>query len=111
MNETQVSMTDLRQNLATLINRAAYGGERIVLISHGEPKAVIIGIEELRRLEQPQVGLDAQHYQYTRTLAAARRLRERSQQWREAHGIPLEDSAETLRMLREAHDDQLSGLR
>jgi prevent-host-death family protein len=52
MSETQMSLTDLRQHLATVINRAAYGGERIVLVSHGEPKAIIVGVEEWRRLEE-----------------------------------------------------------
>lgn len=52
MNEIQVSMSKLRQNLGSLVNRAAYGGERVVLVAHGEAKAAIIGIEDLQRLQQ-----------------------------------------------------------
>ena len=111
MRETQVSMTDLRQNLAGLINRAAYSGERIVLVSHGEPKAVIIGIEELRELERRGTGSKAQGLQYTQALAAAHLLREEAQRWQEAHDIAAEDSVETLRLLREERDGDLAGLR
>jgi prevent-host-death family protein len=110
MGETRVSMTDLRQNLASLINRATYGGERIVLVSHGEPKAVIIGVDELRRLEQ-QDDQETRRRRFAQTLLAADRLREAAQRWQEAHGIEPEDSVETLRRLREEHDDQLTGLR
>jgi prevent-host-death family protein len=111
MSEIQVSMTDLRQKLGDLVNRAAYGGERIVLVSRGEPRAAIIGIEDLRRLEQLGAGQAAGSAQYTPVLAEARLLRERIQRWQEAHGIPPGDSVEDLRQLREERDDQLAGLR
>jgi prevent-host-death family protein len=110
MSETRVSMTDLRQNLASLINRATYGGERIVLVSHGEPKAVIISVDELRRLEQ-QGDEQMRRRQFTQTMAAADRLREEARRWQEEHGIEVEDSVETLRRLREERDDELTGLR
>jgi len=111
MGEIQVSMTALRQNLGDLVNRAAYGGERIVLVSRGEPRAVIIGINELRWLEQLSAGEATQPDQYAQTLATARRLREQIQQWQEAHGIEPGDSVEDLRQLREERDDRLAGVR
>lgn len=111
MSEIQVSMTDLRQKLGDLVNRAAYGGERIVLVSRGEPRAAIIGIEDLRRLEQLGAGQPLQSDSYARVLTEARLLRERIQRWQEAHGIEPGDSVTDLRRLRDERDDQLSGLR
>lgn len=111
MGEIQVSMTALRQSLGDLVNRAAYGGERIVLVSRGEARAAIIGIDELRRLEQLNPGEAAHQEQYTRTLATARHLREQIQRWQEAHGIEPEDSVEDLHQLREERDDRLAGVR
>ena len=111
MSEIQVSMTELRQRLGSLVNRAAYGGERIVLLSRGEPRAAIVGIEDLRRLEQFSAGMTAQSDPYTHALAAADLLRERIQRWQKAHGIKPEDSVETLRRLREERDDELNNLR
>jgi len=82
-----------------------------VLVAHGEPKAVIIGVEELRQLEQNQAEASVRQIRYVQALAAADRLREEAQQWQEEHGIPATDSVETLRTLREMRDDELSSLR
>lgn len=111
MGEIQVSMTTLRQSLGDLVNRAAYGGERIVLVSRGEPRAAIIGINELRRLEQASAGENNQRDQFTQALESADRVRERIRRWQEAHGIEPGDSTEELRQIREERDDELLGLR
>jgi len=104
-------MTDLRQNLGDLVNRAAYGGERVILVSRGQPRAAIIGIEELRRLEHLSTERAAQRDQFARALETTDRVRERIRRWQEAHGIEPGDSVEDLRQLREERDDQLTGLR
>src|SRR5207249_714862 len=101
MRETRATMTELRQNLADLINRAAYGGERIVLVSHGEPKAAIIGVQELRSLEELDSRGKPKPSDPASVLADADRLREEIRQWQQAHGVVAEDSVETLRRLRE----------
>jgi prevent-host-death family protein len=112
MDETQVSMTALRQNLGDLVNRAAYGGERIVLVSHGEPRAAIIGIADLRRLEQAAgTRVSEQRDQFGLALEAADQVRERIRRWQEAQGIEPGNSVEDLRHLREERDDDLLGLR
>lgn len=110
MNEIRVSMTTLRQKLGDLVNRAAYGGERIILVSRGQPKAAIIGVEDLHRLEQLSAESTSQTDRYTQALTNAAILRERIQRWQEAHGIEAEDSVETLRRLREERDDTLTRL-
>jgi len=46
-----VSVSRLKDHLSDILNRAAYGQERIVISSHGKPKAVVIGMEDFRRLE------------------------------------------------------------
>jgi prevent-host-death family protein len=111
MGEIRVSMTTLRQNLGDLVNRAAYGGERIVLVSRGEPRAAIVSIADLRRLERVSQGQTTQDVRYARTLETADHIRERIQRWQEAHNIEPGDSAEILRQLREERGDELSGLR
>ena len=112
MDEIKVSMTALRQNLGDLVNRAAYGGERIVLVSRGEPRAAIIGMTDLRRLEQATgTRLSEQRDQFGQALEAADRVRERIRRWQEAHGIEPGDSVANVRNLREERDDDLLGLR
>ena len=111
MGEIRVTMTELRHKLGTLVNHAAYGGARIVLLSRGEPKAAIIGVEDLQRLKQLSAEPSSQPDRYAQALATADLVRERIRRWQEAHGITPEDTVETLRRLQERRDDELAGLR
>lgn len=49
---TLVSVSDAKTSFSKLINRVAYGRERIVLTSHGQPKAALVSMDDLRRLEE-----------------------------------------------------------
>lgn len=113
MSQIEVTMTELRQGLGELVNRAAYSGEHVVLVSRGAPRAVIIGIEEFKRLEQSaqQGSRSVQQDRYTAALAEAHAVRERIRQWQEEHGVEPLDSTEVLRELREERDDEILGLR
>lgn len=48
----EVPVTKARADLADLVNRVAYGGERIALTRHGRTIAAIVSAEDLRRLEE-----------------------------------------------------------
>jgi prevent-host-death family protein len=48
----KVSITEIKASFSEFLNRAAYGQERIVILSRGKPKAAMIGIEDLHRLEE-----------------------------------------------------------
>ena len=109
MGTTTVSMTQAKNELADVVNRAAYGGERIILLSRGKPKAAIISFEDLRLLEGLQGEKETHRAQMEGWLAEARALRQKILKRRE--GVPLPDSVETLRELREERDEQIIGLR
>jgi len=49
---SRISVTDAKRVFSELLNRAAYGDERIVVTSHGKPKAAIVSIEALERLKR-----------------------------------------------------------
>ncbi|BAL89444.1 hypothetical protein AMIS_42240 [Actinoplanes missouriensis 431] len=51
MDET-VTVTQARAEFADLMNRAAYGGERIVVTRHGRPIGALISAADLERLER-----------------------------------------------------------
>jgi prevent-host-death family protein len=107
MADTQVSMSEARQQLARLVNRVAYGGERIMLEAHGEPKAALVSIEDLERLQaEPAARPSA-----TDVLQRLAALRERIGQRMEAAGIQPGDSTEMIRQMREERDDEIGGLR
>jgi prevent-host-death family protein len=47
-----ISTADARQNLAELINRVAYGKERVVLTRHGKEIAALVPVEDLTLVER-----------------------------------------------------------
>ena len=52
MDEFQVSIGRVKREISELVNRVAFGGERIVLTSRGKPKAVIVSLEDYERIQQ-----------------------------------------------------------
>ena len=48
---SEIPVTQARDELADLINRVAYGHERIILTRHSKPVACLVPPEDLARLE------------------------------------------------------------
>ena len=88
----------------------AFGRERIVLTSRGKPKAALVSIEDLQKLEtlEGTTPLPARA-QRKAALAMAQAVREMTLARR--GGAPFSDVAEDLRRLREERDLELAGLR
>ncbi len=55
-----MSAADARDHLAEVINRVAYGDERIVLTRHGKALVAMVPIEDLEALDRFQDYLDGQ---------------------------------------------------
>ncbi|WP_346104861.1 type II toxin-antitoxin system Phd/YefM family antitoxin [Nonomuraea maheshkhaliensis] len=51
MDADAVPFTEARAQLADLMGRVAYGGERIVLSRHGKPVVAMVSIADLERLQ------------------------------------------------------------
>jgi prevent-host-death family protein len=51
MDVETVPFTVARSQLAELMGRVAYGGERIVLSRHGKPAVALVSIADLERLQ------------------------------------------------------------
>lgn len=49
----EIPVTQARADLAELINRVVYGGERVVVTRHGRPLAALVSAADLERLENP----------------------------------------------------------
>jgi prevent-host-death family protein len=48
----RMSVTEAREFLADIVNRVAYGGERIVMERHGKGIAALVSVEDLALLEE-----------------------------------------------------------
>ncbi|MEU6811311.1 type II toxin-antitoxin system Phd/YefM family antitoxin [Streptomyces sp. NPDC046831] len=50
----EIPVTQARAELADLINRVVYGGERVVVTRHGKPLVALVSAADLERLEQAE---------------------------------------------------------
>lgn len=48
---SEVTVVGLRNTLGDVLGRVAYGQERVIVTSRGRPKAAIVSIADLERLE------------------------------------------------------------
>ena len=56
---TVISISQMKDSLSEVLNRVAYGRERIVIASRGKPKAAVISVEDLELLEELEDALAA----------------------------------------------------
>ncbi|NED83007.1 type II toxin-antitoxin system Phd/YefM family antitoxin [Streptomyces sp. SID11233] len=50
----EIPVTQARAELAELINRVVYGGERVVVTRHGKPLVALVSAADLARLENEE---------------------------------------------------------
>ena len=107
MPEIRVAIGQVKRDLSDLVNRVAYGGERILLTSRGKPKAALVSFEDYQRLEQEQVSQDLARWQAW--LAESEKLTDRILERR--RGVPLDVDAlwQAARADLEARDDKIVG--
>lgn len=106
MQHKKASIAEARNTLSALINKVAYGDVRVTLESRGKPKAVLVSLEDLKKLER--LDEDGQGEAAAETLARARSLRERIRARRQED---MADSACAVEQLRRGRVRELSGLR
>lgn len=63
MAETKVAIGQVKRDISELVNRVAYGDEKIVLTSRGKPKAALVGMADYKRLRRKQVNERLAHWQ------------------------------------------------
>ena len=61
--DTHVSIGQVKRDISELVNRAAFGKERIVLTSRGKPKAVIVPIDDYERLKKLETKAELSQWQ------------------------------------------------
>ncbi|MFG3346399.1 type II toxin-antitoxin system Phd/YefM family antitoxin [Streptomyces sp. NPDC048018] len=56
----EIPVTQARAELADLINRVVYGGERVVVTRHGKPLVALVSAADLERLEAAEAPAEEQ---------------------------------------------------
>lgn len=108
MSTHRVSITEAKASLSSLVNRVAYRGERIVLESHGRPKAALVSLEDLEAIESGAAGTPL----HAARAEGLRRIRVLSELIRRTAGeAPSGSVLDELTALREGRDADLDHLR
>jgi prevent-host-death family protein len=89
-----VPLGEAKAKLSSLVNAVAYGGERVIIESRGRPKAALVSVRDLERLEGTRPGRPSKA-QRRLALAQAGRVR------KALEGFRLTDSLADLQQLRE----------
>lgn len=55
---TKVQVSEVRDNLADVINRTAYGNERLIIERRGKPLAALVTIEDMELLDKLEDHID-----------------------------------------------------
>jgi prevent-host-death family protein len=71
--ESYASIGQVKRDISELVNRVAYGGERVILTSRGKPKAALISVEDLEQIKQQDQDRDADWWEKWKADAAALR--------------------------------------
>ncbi|MGC0378733.1 type II toxin-antitoxin system Phd/YefM family antitoxin [Streptomyces sp. SAI-229] len=70
----EIPVTQARAELADLINRVVYGGERVVVTRHGKPLVALVSADDLRRLEELRETPESAEEQVISTVAGVREV-------------------------------------
>jgi len=89
MTDAHVPIGQVKRDISDLVNRVAYGGERIVLTSRGKPKAALVSMEDYHQIAEKQQA--DRMAQWQAWLAETDRLAEDI--LRRRNGEPLRESA------------------
>jgi len=104
-----MGIAEIKRSISTIVNRVAFGRERIILTSRGKPKAAVVSIEDLQTLKMlERTTAPPSRAQRKAALAMAQAVREMTLARR--GGVPFSDVAEDVRKLREERDLELAGL-
>ncbi len=69
---TKISTVKARDQFSDLINRAAYGKERIILTRRGKALAVVVPMEDLELIEEIEDRIDIEAAEAAEAKAAAK---------------------------------------
>ena len=98
-----VDISEFKRNASACVHRVASGQERILLTSTGAPKAALVSVQDLQKLEMlDRTCLPPSRAQRKAALALAQAVREMTLARR--GGVPFSDVGEDLRRLREGRD-------
>jgi prevent-host-death family protein len=107
MGETRISIGRVKRDISEIVNRVAYGGQRVVLTSRGRPKAAIVSMEDYERLERE--GVMARLAQWEAWKAERQQLAAAIMERRDGEPLDFDALWDGVRREREERDARIAG--
>jgi len=107
MADTRVAIGQVKRDISELVNRVAYGGERVILTSRGKPKAALVSMADYERLQREQVDDRLAHWQTW--VAESDKLADEILARREGEPLDVDALWQAARADLEARDGHISG--
>jgi len=76
----EISIGQIKRDISELVNRVAFGRERIILTSRGKPKAALVSLEDYARLQQAESGGSTRIAWLSQAEELAQRIQQRRKQ-------------------------------
>jgi prevent-host-death family protein len=100
----RVAIGRVKRDISKLVNRVAYGGERIILTSRGKPKAALISLADYEQLQQEQAAERLAHWEAW--MAESERLNAAIMARRQGEPLDLDALWEAAHADLEARDER-----
>jgi len=105
MNEhINVSIVEAKNKLSKIINKVVFAKKRIIINSHGQPKAAMISFDELKKFEEMEKAFFPSQNVRLMALDKAARLRKQIYNRKKAN---VHDSSIDLQQIREERVNEL----
>lgn len=98
-----VSIAEAKNRLSKIINEVVFAKKRIIINSHGQPKAAMISLDDLKKFEEMEDGFT--HLKETRLRSLDRAGQLRKEIFARKMKI-VSDSSEDLHQIREKRADE-----
>ena len=107
MTDTHVPIGQVKRDISDLVNRVAYGGERIILTSRGKPKAALVSMADYQQIAEGQQAERMARWQAW--LSEADALADKILKRRGGVPVDVDEILEQDRRDLEARDDWILG--
>jgi len=107
MAETRVPIGQAKRDISELVNRVAYGDEKVILTSRGKPKAALVSIADYERLRREQVNERLAYWQAW--VAESAKLSAEILARREGQPLDVDALWQAARADLEARDEHILG--
>jgi prevent-host-death family protein len=98
-----VSIGEAKNKLSRIINEVVFANKRVILNSHGRPKAAMISLDELKKFEEMERALFPSKQDRLMTLDKAAQVREKIFRRKKK---TISDSSEALNRIRKERADE-----